>query len=275
MLKSLETKKILGLGYIKLLIAVGMLITVLIVSVPSLAVNKSVTLTTSYKPWARYPNTKVVIPIVATNMVENTPIMLKTVSVFYGDKLLITTLQNKELLPISKKGVTEKEFNQMLNFKKATKEQKEHLTTEAKKIDQDIETIPLMVDLKKVDSSLSVGQKIDLTIEATYIQEGVVQTTVVQTQATIAAALPTIGGWRPGDAHLLSNMSNDNDYPEYSILDIIKMGRDRGLKWLIFTDHAQQLDFSKWGGERATPTTERYGYLDGNIDYEFAYLRGQ
>lgn len=220
----------------KLFIVVAVLVLVwFLAPLSTIALNQEgLTLATSYKPWVRYPSTKVLVPVIAANTAKDkAALRLKKISVFYHDRLLAKTSIDEALSSISKKGVTAKEFSQMLKFEKASKKQKEHLLAEAKKIKQDIEVIPITVDLQKVDLSLNVGREIDLTVEASYVKEGIAQTTEIQTQASVAASLPAMDGWRPGDAHLHSNYSDDNQNEKYTVDYIAKLGKERGLKWLL------------------------------------------
>lgn len=96
--------------------------------------------------------------------------------------------------------------------------------------------IPLTVELPR----LRAGETISLTLQADVSVAGIQQrvSTRVEVRAEALASKP---GWYPGDGHVHTYYSSDNE-ERFAVDNVVRMGLERGLTWMAITDHAQQMD---------------------------------
>lgn len=196
-------------------------------------------------PAPRYPATKITVPVIVTTFENNKPVILKSIELTAGGHRLEEKTTNKRLKSVDSI-ITKRQFMKMLKAPASRESQ-----TQLGEVQAKIEYQPIKVDLKQAYPSLKPGDKISISVTGNLLVGDQAVTMQALYSATYQEALPddTADGWYPGDGHLHTNYSNDNDLPLLGPVDVASSGKDQGLRWLIFTDHAQGLDFSTQGGK--------------------------
>jgi len=222
-----------------------------IVPAVGLAAEKNVLLETpNIMPPIRQPMTKATIAVTVGSFEESGTVRLNKITLSAGGRQVVEKNIGKQLAPLNRT-IDKGRFRAMLKGKSNPKSEQE-----AKDINAKLETQILQVDIKQAYPNLVPGDQIQITAVGDFSLAG--QTFQVQSvyTATYEYPLPddTEDGWYPGDGHVHTYYSNDNESvdPVYSPIWVATEGRSRGLRWLILTDHAQQLDFSAWAGNRAS-----------------------
>lgn len=113
--------------------------------------------------------------------------------------------------------------------------------------------VPLAIELPR----LRAGDTIPITLRADVLVAGPRQTVSTTVEVRVEA-LVSKQGWYPGDGHVHTYYSSDNE-ERFAVDNVVRMGLERGLTWLAITDHAQQFD----DPSRQTPAIGR-GPGNGN-----------
>jgi len=126
----------------------------------------------------------------------------------------------------------------------------------SEKIRPEVFSLGTILNLEDIQPSLTVGDKVPITVKATFGHNGV---TIEPTETLVinyAAALPILDGWSPGDGHVHSGYSRwDLAYrlgaiEGPSVLEQAVAASNSGLSWIIMTDHEDMMSGTDWDSER-------------------------
>lgn len=114
---------------------------------------------------------------------------------------------------------------------------------------------PISLNFK--GSHLRVGDSVTLITKANVLVDGEQAELSTQTAITVASLPLVPAGWYLGDAHLHSNFSNPGDYVPYSIHDRAVQALNKGLSWIVMTDHSDGIQSNGMSNYISTINSEQ------------------